>query len=247
MKATNEERMSEDELLGTMSAFTSAATDTTSSALSRTLYVLAAHPEAQARLRKEIQEARASVHDGELSYDTLVALPFLDAVCRETLRLFAPVPFMTREAKKDTVLPLHIPIQGKDGQMLDEIAVPANTTVVLGIWATNLTQILWGDDAHEWKPERWLSPLPDSVLEARIPGVYSHLMTFLAGNRACIGFKFSQLEMKVVLAMLIETFTFEPSQKEIYWNFAVIVYPTVGPENPKMQLPLRVGLVKNSS
>lgn len=46
--------------------------------------MLAAHPEAQAKLRKELKEARA---DGELSYDALVSLPYLDAVCRETLRV----------------------------------------------------------------------------------------------------------------------------------------------------------------
>ncbi|TCD64201.1 cytochrome P450-dit2 [Steccherinum ochraceum] len=240
-KAQINERISDDDILGHMSAFIFAGTDTTSSALIRVLYVLAAHPEAQAKLRKELKEARA---DGqELSYDDLVSLPYMDAVCRETLRLYSPVPFMTRETNKDSVLPLHTPIKGKDGQLLDEIAVPANTMVIIGILASNRSQVLWGEDAHEWKPERWLAPLPESLTEARVPGVYSHLMTFFAGGRACIGFKFSQLEMKVILAMLIENFTFDLSpDKEIYWNFSGIVYPTVGPVDAQMQLPLRVAL-----
>ncbi|KAH9950796.1 hypothetical protein B0H21DRAFT_681895, partial [Amylocystis lapponica] len=46
----------------------------------------------------------------------------------------------------------------------------------------------------EWKPERWLSPLPSTVTEARVPGVYSNLVTFLGGGRGCIGFKFSEVE-----------------------------------------------------
>ena len=59
--------------------------DTTSNGIVMTLSMLAQHPEAQQKLREEILEATA---DGEdLSYDTLVALPYLDAVCRETLRL----------------------------------------------------------------------------------------------------------------------------------------------------------------
>ncbi|THH21369.1 hypothetical protein EUX98_g8403 [Antrodiella citrinella] len=240
MKASDEERMEDEELLGMMSGLTFAATDTTSTALALTLCTLAAHPEAQAKLRQELREARA---DGqELSYDTVTSLPYLDAVCRETLRLSTPVPYMTREASRDAVLPLHTPIRGKDGQMVDEVVVPARTMLVLGITATNRTPVLWGDDAHEWKPERWLEALPDSVLEARIPGIYSHLMTFLAGNS---GFKFSQLEMKVILAMLVETFTFDFSEKEIYWNWAGIIYPTVGSVDTKTQMPLRVGLAKD--
>ena len=45
--------------------------------------------------------------------------------------------------------------------------------------------------------------------------------------------------------MLIDTFTFElPKDKEIYWNVSIILYPTIGAQDTKMQLPLRVGLAK---
>lgn len=58
--------------------------DTTSNALARTLQLLAQNPDVQEKLRSEIIEAR----DGQdLPYDRLVELPFLDAICRETLRL----------------------------------------------------------------------------------------------------------------------------------------------------------------
>jgi cytochrome P450 len=59
--------------------------DTTSSALGRTLWVLAQRQDAQERLRLEIREARKG--QGNLAYDELMNLPYLDAVCRETLRL----------------------------------------------------------------------------------------------------------------------------------------------------------------
>ena len=58
--------------------------DTTSNALSMTLTLLAEHPDAQDKLRKEILEAS---NGEDLGYDQLVSLPYLDAVCRETLRL----------------------------------------------------------------------------------------------------------------------------------------------------------------
>lgn len=64
---------------------TFAAMDTTSNALSQILHLLAQNPDAQARARAEVLEASPDGRD--IPYDELVALPFLDAVCRETLRL----------------------------------------------------------------------------------------------------------------------------------------------------------------
>ena len=64
---------------------TIAAMDTTSNALSLTLHLLAEHPVEQEKLRQELLEAQSGGKD--ISYDDLVSLPYLDAVCRETLRL----------------------------------------------------------------------------------------------------------------------------------------------------------------
>ena len=58
---------------------------------------------------------------------------------------------------------------------MKEIPVPKGTTIYVAIRASNLDKRIWGEDALEWKPERWLSPLPESVVNARIPGIYSHL------------------------------------------------------------------------
>jgi cytochrome P450 len=67
--------------------FLIAASDTTSSALSRILHLLALHPDVQDKLRKELKEAHEENDSEELTHDQLVSLPFLEAVCRETLRL----------------------------------------------------------------------------------------------------------------------------------------------------------------
>ena len=70
-------------------------------------------------------------------------------------------------------MPLSEPITGVDGTELHEIPVPKDTTVVVAIYSANRNKAIWGEDALEWKPERWLQPLPDAVREAPIPGVYS--------------------------------------------------------------------------
>ena len=70
-----------------------AAMDTTSGVLSRLLYLLAERPQVQQRLREEIIQALHDANGGHLDYDKLVGLPYLDAVCRETLRVLAILSF----------------------------------------------------------------------------------------------------------------------------------------------------------
>ena len=77
--------------------------------------------------------------------------------------------------RREVVLPLSTPIRGRDGREIREIVVPNDTVVVVGILAANRNKAVWGADVMEWWPERWLKPLPESVMEARVPGVYSHL------------------------------------------------------------------------
>ena len=81
-----------------------AAFETSTSALSRILHTLAERPEVQEHLRKEIVEAKdkaasyaeLDAKDVGLSYDALMSLPYLDAVCRETLRMYPPVLLLGR-------------------------------------------------------------------------------------------------------------------------------------------------------
>ncbi|KAH6912732.1 cytochrome P450 [Coprinopsis sp. MPI-PUGE-AT-0042] len=244
MEASAADQLPDDEVIGQMSTLVFAATDTTSSALSRILHLLCLNPSVQERLRAEILEAQERVGE-ELDYDTLSTLPYLDAVCRETLRLYPPIANLVRVAKEDTILPLSKPVQGKDGSQISHLSVPADTRVYIAIMSSNRNKDLWGADALEWKPERWLSPLPDALIEAKVPGVYSNLMTFLGGGRSCIGFKFSQLEMKAVLCVLLGRLKFElPKDKEIVWNITVIATPSVlGDETKLQQLPLIISKV----
>ncbi|KAJ3548741.1 hypothetical protein NM688_g5258 [Phlebia brevispora] len=237
MSTSEEDKLSEEELIAQMSTLVFAATDTTSNALSRTLDLLAKHPDVQEKLRTELLEAGQGQ---DISYDQLVDLPYLDAVCRETLRLYPPASFTSRETQKDAVMPLSEPIQGVDGTMISEIVIPKKTMVIVGIRSCNRNRRIWGDDALEWKPERWLDSLPSAVKEAKVPGVYANLMTFLGGGNSCIGFKFSQLEMKVMLTVLLSSFKFMPSGKDIHWNLAGVSYPTIGREGRKPAMPLHV-------
>ncbi|KAK7466363.1 hypothetical protein VKT23_005090 [Stygiomarasmius scandens] len=241
-KASSEDRLDEAEILGQLSTLIFAAQDTTSNAMTRMISLLSLHPQVQTKLREEITQARAAA-EGDLDYDQLEMLPYLEAVCRETLRLFPPVPLLFRTALRDAILPLSKPISSTNGST-NEIFIPQGTQIMISIINCNRDPDIWGQDAMEWKPERWLEPLPDAVLEAKIPGVYSPLMTFNAGGRSCIGFKFSQLEMKVVMSILVELFKFSPApNKEIVWQMSTVATPVVVDGDSSLpQLPVVIEL-----
>ncbi|PCH36060.1 cytochrome P450 [Wolfiporia cocos MD-104 SS10] len=242
MSASECDRLSERELVAQLSTMTLAATDTTANSLCRILHMLAQHEDTQAKLRDEIVAAG----DGDnIPYDALNRLPYLDAVVRETLRLYPPSTLLSREATTNTVLPLSQPIIGIDGTLIDELPIPAGTEVFVGILGSNTDKSTWGEDTLNWKPERWLEPLPESVLEAPIPGVYSKLMTFLGGKRACIGFKFAETEIKAVLSVLLPVFKFALTEKHVVWNVATVNYPTVGTVDNRPRMPLKVSLIED--
>ncbi len=74
--------------------FIFAGHETTSGAICRTLHLLSLNQDVQEKLRGEV--SRAILEHGDLPYDVLMGLPYLDAVCRETLRAFPPVPTVRR-------------------------------------------------------------------------------------------------------------------------------------------------------
>ncbi|KAI0701728.1 cytochrome P450 [Earliella scabrosa] len=245
MKASEQDKLPDDELIGQVSTMILAGMDTTANSLARILQLLAENPDVQERLRDEIAHAVEAYGIGNtLEFDKLMELPYMDAICRETLRVSPGVATLFRDTIKDTVLPLSEPIRMRDGTVVSALPLPKGTRVVPDILGCNRDTALWGPDAAVWRPERWLEPLPRAVEEAHIPGVYSHLMTFIGGGRACIGFKLAQVEIKTVLFVLLQHFKFEPTGKPIAWNFAAVQYPTVGPESPEPEMPLKVSLLR---
>jgi len=241
MEATEEDRLQDAELISQMTSLMFAATTTTASTVAHVLSNLAEHPDVQEKLRQELIQARKSNDD--LDYNDRSSLRYLDAICRETLRLNPPTAFFNREASEDIRVPLSPPITGKNGTDIHEIHIPKGTGIMVGVIGANCNPEIWGDDSYQWKPDRWLSPLPDTVIQTHFPGIYSNMMSFSGGERSCIGFNFVQLEMRIVLSILVESFTFSSTDKEIVWNMSGVVSPGVQGQ-PGPQLPLIISAVQ---
>lgn len=68
------------------------------------------------------------------------------------------------------------PMKSADGKSeIREIPIKKNTNVIISILSANRNKAVWGEDAEEWKPERWLGKSPDEVAKVRLPGVYSSM------------------------------------------------------------------------
>ncbi|KAG2078937.1 cytochrome P450 [Suillus decipiens] len=270
--SSDADALSDTELLGQMNVMIFAGLETTTAAVARALYMLAKHPYIQEQLRTELCGAMAACqvpdtdhshakdeHGARLSYDVLMNLPLLDAVVRETLRLYPSLPILTRRTTEATSVPLQFPVRSASGEEIDAVQVAKNQRLVISILAANHNQAVWGKDASEWKPDRWLkSPqgvTPGDKDPVKYPGIYSSMMTFLAGNRSCIGLKFAEMEIKDVLATLLPAIHFAlPSKpddngnvKEIHWRMSgfhtpVVKAPAGDGETP--QLPLDMRLVR---
>ncbi|KAJ7123213.1 cytochrome P450 [Mycena filopes] len=194
------QRLSDEDVLAQVPTFLVAGHETTSMATTWALFALTQNPAAQTRLRREL----LSVPTEDPTMDELNALPFLDCIVRETLRIHAPVPSTMRTAIQDDIVPLSQPFTDIHGTVHETLKVTKGQTIMIPILAMNRDPAIWGPDAMEFVPERWESEINNSL-----PGVWGHMLTFLGGPRACIGYRFSLVEMKALLFTLVRAFEFE--------------------------------------
>ncbi|EIW75992.1 cytochrome P450 [Coniophora puteana RWD-64-598 SS2] len=232
--------MSDEDVLAQIPTFLVAGHETTSTATSWALMSIAENPDIQARLREEI----ASLGTDTPTMDELSegSLPYLDAVVRESLRLHSPVPFAARKAARDDVIPLGTPYTDGRGRVHTELRVEAENTMIVPIYAMNTAEEIWGSDATVFNPERWMQGGGPEKAHG-LPGVWGHQMTFLGGQHACIGYKFSLFEMKALLFSLVKAFEFELAVpvSDIGVRQTVVRRPIVKSQKEKgAQMPLLI-------
>ena len=137
-----------------------AGSDTSSLAVTWTLYLLAQNPDIQGRLLRELlgispQTAADELTDEEIRslYDNISNLSYLHNVTRESLRLIPPVHSSIRVATQDDEIPTAYPVHRKDGSMhcKKSVAITKGTLIHVAIEGFNLDKEIWGDDAWDFK------------------------------------------------------------------------------------------------
>ncbi|KAF7436931.1 hypothetical protein PC9H_003765 [Pleurotus ostreatus] len=237
-------QLDEDEILSQMATIILAGYETTALTLAWLLYELSKHPEDQKMMREEIRELRAKLPRGtEFTMLHLDSLTFTIACMKEVLRLYPIVPALVRTAERDDVLPLALPIVTKDGETLTELPIQKGQDFIVSICAYNRLPSVWGSDADEWNPRRFLDTSKEKQTSV---GVYANLMTFSGGVQACIGWRFAVIELQALLVEAVENFKFVlPKGVEIMRLPAGIMVPMVrGKMSEGTQMPLQVSLME---
>lgn len=144
-------RLSDAEVLDQLTTFLFSGSDTTALAMSWCIHLLSLNSGVQTRLRQELLEASKSHPSSALDVNVIDALPLLDAVVRETLRISPPAHSSIRVATKDDIIPLSEPMVLRDGTVTREIKIRKGSYIHIPIEGLNTSKDLWGDDAHEFK------------------------------------------------------------------------------------------------
>ena len=205
------------ELLNTLLA----GRDTTASTLLNVFHTLSQHPEIYAKLSDEIL---SSFPDNETPhFGDLKSLSYLRALINESLRLYPIVPENLRSCREDTTLPT-----GGGPDAKSPVFVPKGYEVHWSLWSMHRRHDLYGDDADEFRPERWIDGDAQKVKGYGRNGdggkglrVGWEYVPFNGGPRVCIGQQFALMEIMFVIVRFVQSFkTIEPveEQKGRKWN-----------------------------
>ncbi|KAF7038226.1 hypothetical protein CFC21_048432 [Triticum aestivum] len=180
---------SDEGLRDVVTNFIVAGRDTTSSALSWFFWVLSGRPDVEDKIVREVRAARASSGEGSFGYEELRSMQYLQAAITESMRLYPPVAMDTHCCQREDVLP--------DGTLVGK-----GWQVTYSAYAMARLEELWGADCAEFRPERWL----DEEGAFR-PESTSKYPVFHAGPRMCLGKEMAYIQMKSIVAGVLERFS----------------------------------------
>ncbi|KAJ4845544.1 hypothetical protein Tsubulata_021524 [Turnera subulata] len=192
------EKMNDRYLRDIILNFMIAGKDTSANTLSWFFYMLCKNPLIQEKIAQEVrdvtgdQDDEANIDDfiAKITESTLDQMHYLHATLSETLRLYPAVPVDGRSAEADDVLPDGFRLKKGDG-------------VYYMAYAMGRMPYIWGEDAEDFRPERWLK---DGIFQPESPFKF---IAFHAGPRTCLGKDFAYRQMKIVSMALLRFLRFK--------------------------------------
>ncbi|KAK3836217.1 MAG: cytochrome P450 [Linnemannia gamsii] len=203
--SSDDSKLTDRELKDQIMTFMAAGHETTSAAVTWIFHIFSTHSEVQKRVRQEMLDhigRPKGSNKTPLSYDALNALPYLNACVKELLRIIPPVHLTSRVAARDDK------ILGYD--------IPKGTQLFLSSACIHKLKSVYGEDAEEFKPERWMDPSTLTEEQCKstklvTPDMSWAYQPFLTGPRSCIGSKFATIEMKIIIYYLLLDLEYSPA------------------------------------
>lgn len=186
-----------------------AGQDTSAATLSWTLHLLSLHPDIQQRLADEVrgvvapeQSSSSGRQPVTVTRAMITRMPYLDAVIKESMRLYPVAPFVVRRLQQDVVVPNEVGDHDESKASSTNAVLPEGSVACLWIYALHRNPDLWNcPDA--FLPDRWMDPsLKDP---GQLKGAY---MPFAAGPRNCLGQPLAHVILRTLLARLVNRFQF---------------------------------------
>lgn len=206
----------ESEILSHILTILAAGHESTAITLAWAIFKLAQHPIVQDKLRAEVQAAARSMEGKEMSLDDINSLTYLRCFLMEVFRLYPAFPAMMREAG--------------NGTLVGDLHIPKGKQIMVSPYAVNRSQELWGDDADEFRVERWEESYSGGAKSSQA------FLTFSSGPRICIGKDFATLSLKVFLAVLVSRFRFE--EAILGWHPIIQKGTSLKPQGLKVKVTL---------
>lgn len=203
-------KFSEQKVLDQVAVILMAGVDTSSIAIFSTILLLAIHQQQQEKVFEEVHDVLES-GDCDVTYEHLSKMPYLECAIKEALRLFPPAPIVGRQCSDDVELSC-----GK---------IPQGTLIVCNITHLHHNEKYWGPHPDRFDPERFL---PEN---SRDRPAYSYI-PFCGGPRNCIGMKFANITVKIVVAQLLRRFKFTSALKMEDIRTTLHIVLEISNENP---------------
>ncbi|KAJ6450388.1 cytochrome P450 [Mycena sanguinolenta] len=213
-------------------SFFMAGFETTSGTIHLILHDLARHPQVQTKLREEILSADS------YEIDVIESLPYLDAVTREGLRLHPSARDTHRVAIRDDVVPFKNPVTLSNGETIYNLAVKAGDGFIIPFQVLNTDPMVWGPDAAQFVPERWLAGGSNPPSEDLPHGPWGNVSNFVDGPRHCIGWRLAVQEIKLIVGTMVKNFEFKDTGAKVEKYISPAVQPFV--DGQPAYLPLEV-------
>jgi cytochrome P450 len=198
------EDLSDDLIRDQLLTMLIAGHDTSTALLSWSLYLLSSHPRVMKQTKVEVDEI---LKDRKPSIKEITRLVYLDQVIKETMRLYPPIHVANRIADND----LHL--QG--------CPIPKGERIMLSYYLTHRDAQVW-EEPGRFKPERF----GRGAAQSKQPPF--SFLPFGGGPRNCIGAAFAQVEVKVILARILQRFNLELVSPQVGSRMAATLEPHPG-------------------